>query len=390
METGELHELHDFSLVLGGPTYQFFRKCNLAGDALQLLYRQVIFITLFAWLPLLLLDLFTSATRGAGQVSFFRDVEVQARFLVALPVLIAAELVVHRRIRPVVRTFVDRRIVLPRDLPRFDKAVASAIKLRNSIPLELGLLLVTYTVGIWVWAARPGLTASWYASGGGRWKLTPAGYWYVFVSIPVFQFILLRWYLRLFIWFRFLWQVSRLELKLIPTHPDRAAGLGFLGRGIYAFGPLLFAEGAICAGLIGSRVLYAGENLMAYKMDFLGFLAFFLFTVLAPLVVFTPAMERAKRNGLSEYGMLAQQYVAKFEKKWVQGEEAEELLGTGDIQSLADLGNSYQVVREMRLVPFGVQDVMRLSASIAAPFLPLLLTMFSAEELIMRILKMAF
>src|SRR5262249_21377675 len=152
------------------------------------------------------------------------------------------------RIRPVVYRFVERRIVLPNDLPRFQHAIDSAVRLRNSIPLEAALLIFVYTLGLWLWNSRvPIESASWYAFPGGRWHLTVAGYWYVFISIPIVQFIVLRWYLRLFIWFRFLWQVSRINLKLIPTHPDRCAGLAFLGKSAYAFGPILFAQGTLLA-----------------------------------------------------------------------------------------------------------------------------------------------
>jgi hypothetical protein len=120
--------------------------------------------------------------------------------------------------------------------------------------------LSTYTFGLWLWHGRLALeTSTWYAHPGGRWHLTPAGVWYVFVSIPIAQFILLRWYLRLFIWFRFLWQVSRINLNLISTHPDRCAGLAFLGKSAYAFGPILFAQGAMLAGLVASRILYRGK-----------------------------------------------------------------------------------------------------------------------------------
>ena len=247
-DTNLLEKPHDFSLVLGGPTYQFFRKSHLAGDALEMLYRRLIIITLVAWLPLLLLSIASSSTGNVGRLSFFHDVEVHVRFLVALPVLIAAELIVHSRIHPVVLRFIERRIVIAQDLPRFDRAINSAVRLRNSIPVELGLLLLVYTFGLWLWSSRIALVApTWYAMPGGRWNLTPAGGWYVFVSIPILQFLLLRWYLRLFIWFRFLWQVSRTDLNLIPTHPDRCAGLAFLGRSSYAFGPVLFAQGAMLA-----------------------------------------------------------------------------------------------------------------------------------------------
>lgn len=393
MREPQFGESQDFSLVLGGPVFQLFRKSHLTGDSLELLHRRLIIITAVAWLPLLLLSSFRSSVGDVGQLSFFHDVEVHVRFLIALPVLIAAELIVHSRIRPVVGRFVERRIVLPQDLPRFHSAIGTAVRLRNSIPAELGLLIFVYTAGLLFWHKRIAIdAATWYAHVGGRWHLTPAGFWYVFVSIPIIQFILLRWYLRLFIWFRFLWQVSRINLSLIPTQPDRCAGLAFLGKSAYAFGPILFAQGAMLAGLIASRVLYRGESLPSFKLQIGGFIAFFVFAILGPLLMFTPQMSRAKRKGLADYGLLAQRYVESFEQKWVCGDKspAEELLGAADIQSLADLGNSYALVRDMRAVPFGLEDISRLAAATAAPLVPLLLTIFSPEELIMRIIKVVF
>jgi hypothetical protein len=292
-----------------------------------------------------------------------------------------------------VRRFVERRIVLPQDLPCYHRAIESAVRLRNSIPAEVGLLMFVYTLGLWVWNVRITLAAStWYATPGGRWHLTPAGFWYVFVSIPILQFILLRWYLRFFIWFRFLWHVSRINLNLVPTHPDRCAGLAFLGKSAYAFGPVLFAQGTMLAAVVASRVLYKGESLLSFKLQIAGFVAFFVFAIFGPLLMFTPRMASAKRKGLADYGLLAQQYVESFEQKWVHRDPApsEELLGAADIQSLADLGNSYALVRDMRSVPFGLEDISRMAAATAAPLLPLLLTIFSPDELIMRIIKVLF
>ena len=389
-----LHEPTDFSLVLGGPIFQLFRRSHLTGDALQLLHRRLITITLLAWLPLLLLAVLDSQAAGhAGRLSFFHDIEVHIRFLIALPVLVAAELIVHSRLRPVVRRFVERGIVLPENLPLFHKAVRSAVKLRDSVPVELGLLLFIYPLSLWLWNERSWIDSStWYAMPGGRWHLTPAGFWYVFVSIPILRFVLLRWYLRFFIWFRFLWQVSRINLNLIPTHPDRAAGLAFLGKSAYAFAPILFAQGVMLAGVVAERVLYKGESLISFKVQIAGFVVFFLLAILGPLLMFTPQLARAKRKGLADYGLLAQQYVHGFEHKWVLRDStaSEELLGTSDIQSLADLGNSYAMVRDMRPIPFGVEDMVRLAAATAAPLLPLLLTIFSPDELIMRVLKIVF
>ena len=383
----------DFSIVLGGPLFQFLRRAHLEGDHLELLYRRLAFFAGITWLPLFLLATVGPFAGTAGRLAFLRDIEVHARFLVALPAFIVAELIVHLRMRPVVRRFVERRIISLEGLPRFYSAVDSAFKLRNSVPLELGLFAAVYTVGLWIWHSRFGIVeATWYAMPGGRWHLTPAGFWYVFVSIPILQFILLRWYVRLFIWYQFLWQVSRIPLNLIPTHPDRAGGLGFLGVISYTLGPILFGQGAMLAGLFASRVLYAGQKLLSFKLEAASFLVLFVFVIFGPLLMFAPQMARARRNGLADYGLLAQRYVEDFRYKWIQGRgmDSEEFLGTGDIQSLADLGNSYSIVQEMRIVPFTLKDVTRLAAATAAPMVPLLLLVWSPEEVLMQVMKVVF
>jgi hypothetical protein len=392
-QPGFLEEPPDFSVVLGGPLFQLLRKTRLEGDHLELLRRRLVFFFGITWLPLFLLAVINPFAGSADRLSFLRDIEVHVRFLVGLPALIVAELLVHSRMLPVARRFVERRIILPKDLPRFYQAVESAFALRNSIPLEIGLLAAVYIFGLWFWNSRFAIESSiWYAMPGGRWHLTPAGFWYVFVSIPITQFILLRWYVRLFIWYRFLWQVSRIPLNLIPTHPDRSGGLAFLGAISYAFGPVLFGQGAMLAGLMASRVLYHGDSLLSFKLQAGGFVVFFVCVIFAPLIMFTPQMARSRGKGLAEYGLLAQRYVEGFQKKWIvdYGSNSEELLGTGDIQSLADLGNSYTVVNEMRLVPFGLQDMTRLAVATAAPMVPLLLLVWSPEEVITRIIKFFF
>jgi hypothetical protein len=253
--------------------------------------------------------------------------------------------------------------------------------------------VVVATVGHWIWRSTIAFGApSWYATPeGGRMELTSAGIWYAAVSLPITQFILLRWYLRLLIWFRFLWQVSRMDLHLVATHPDRAGGLSFLGKSTYAFGPFLFAQGALLSGLIATRVLYGGQNLMSFKLDAIGLIGFFVLFLLGPLTVFTSRLAEAKRRGLARYGKLASEYVGAFEEKWIHRKGPEEqLLGTADLQSLSDLAGSYSIVREMNVVPFGAQDLSRLVLVTALPLLPLTLTVFSLEELVMRLLKVVF
>jgi hypothetical protein len=389
-----LQEPPDFSLVLGGPVYQLFNRAHLGEPVLEQLRLRVVVIVSFVWLPLLLLSVVSGHLLGGQGLPFLLDIETQIRLLIVLPVLIIAELVVHQRIRAIVKRFAERRIVTAEDTPKFHAAIESAIRVRNSIPLELALLVFAFTVGHWVWAKEVALgAASWYGvpDAASNFHLTLPGYWYGFVGIPLTQFFLFRWYMRLLVWSWLLWRVSRLNLRLLPAHPDRAGGIGFLGKSTFAFAPILFAEGALLSGVIASRILHEGQSLLTFKVSIVVLVIFFVVVILGPMLVFTPLLAAAKRRGLSEYGTLATAYVEEFDEKWLRGgANGEAILGSADVQSLADLGNSFSVVREMRAIPFVLDDVTVLVGATVLPLLPLLLTVMPLEELVSRLVKIIF
>jgi hypothetical protein len=394
-EANSHQEPPNFSLVQGGPLFQLCRRAHLSGDALQSWHRPVLVITLLAWLPLLFLSVLDRQVLGGTiKISFLHDIEAHVRFLVALPVLIIAELVVQNRTSSLIRRFVERQIVIPEDFPRFKAAVDSALRVRDSIAAELTLVVLVYTVGLWIWRSEVALgERTWYAApAANQLHLTLAGFWYASVSIPIFQFILLRWYMRLGIWFRLLWQISRLHLHLSAAHPDLAGGIGFLGKSSYAFAPVLFAQGSLLAGLIASRVLYEGKDLMSFKMEAAGFVGFFVLMILGPLVMFTPLLDRAKRKSSGQYGLLANRYIFHFEAKWMRTGRAEpsELPDSEDIQAMSSLENINSNVGKMRLIPFGTRDITHLAAATAAPLLPLSLTIFSVPQLGRFLVKILF
>jgi hypothetical protein len=395
-ESSPLHEPTDFSLVLGGPLYQLLRRAHLSGDALELTRRRIVIISLFAWLPLLALSALNGQLLGGtATVPFFLDVEVHVRFLVALPLLIVAELVVHRRMRFVVKQFLEREVIPESARTRFDGAIASAFRLRNSVLAEVLLIAIVYGVGVFiVWRLYTVInTSSWYtvpAVTGS--KLSLAGMWYAYVSLPLFQFLLLRWLFRLCIWTRFLWQVSRIDLRLVPTHPDRVGGLGFLSNTAYAFVPLAVALGAVLSGMIANRIFHLGATLPAFKVEIAVIVVFAQCLVFAPLLPFAVQLARVKRTGLREYGTLAARYVREFDAKWVHGRAPvdEPLVGSADIQSLADLANSFEVVRGMRIAPVTKEAILRLAVATLVPVAPLLLTMMPLEQLLKMLAGILF
>ena len=340
----------DFSLVLGGPLYQFFIRARLTTDTLNLVKRRVIVISLFSWLPLLVLSVLSGDAAGGGsKVPFFYDVDVHVRFLVALPLLLVAELVVHQRIRLTVRQFIERGIVPAQARPEFEAIIGSAMRLRNSMVIEVLLIVLVLTAGHYLWSSQMALeAATWYAVVvDGQHRYYPgrvlvrlcqhSGF-----SIPVIALVFSHFYLGDGFFGRFPGWIC----IFVPTHPDRAAGLGFLGGSTAAFMPLLLSQGALLAGQIANHIFYEGKTLLDFKPEIVAAVVFLLLLVLGPLCVFAPRLAQVKRQGLLEYGALASRYVDEFDQKWLRGGAPldEPLVGSGDIQSLNDLAGSFEVV----------------------------------------------
>jgi len=387
-------DLRNFSLVLGGPLYQLFRKTRLDDDVVCHLTRRILVICGFVWLPLAVLCAIKGTLLGGVEIPFLRDVETHARLLVAIPLMLVAELVVHQRMRGIVAQFVERKLITEDHMERFRKAITHAMAWRNSVPAELAIIAIVLPLGYYIRTRVFGLEAStWYATAGeGGPGLTLPGLWFSWVSNPLLHFLMLRWIYRIVIWARFLWQVSRIKLDLIPTHTDRNAGLGFLGGSAFAFSPLLAAFSAMSAGLVASRIFNEGASLSDFKREIVALVACGLLLVLGPLTVFVPQITAAKRLGLRKYGIFGADLAREFDRRWLRSPDHDNLplLGPGDISSLADFDTAHSVIKQIKAVPFNRDMFLQLVLATLAPFAPLVLTMIPIDQLLDRMIQSVF
>jgi hypothetical protein len=196
----------------------------------------------------------------------------------------------------------------------------------------------------------------------------------------------------LFLWGRLLFHISKIPLNLVPTHPDQAGGLGFLAASSSALIPIVVAHGALMAGNLSGRILHLGQKLTAFKPEIASLVVLMLLISLGPLLVFAPQLAKAKRDGRREYDALAQRYVSEFDRKWLRGgaPDDESFIGSGDIQSLADLGNSLTVVRTMRAAPITRNAVLEIGIAALVPIAPLLLTMVPIDQLLKMLFGLLF
>jgi hypothetical protein len=140
----------------------------------------------------------------------------------------------------------------------------------------------------------------WHKASGGGGGYSWAGWWHTLVSAPVALVLLLGWLWRILIWGFFLFRVSRLDLQLVPTHPDLAGGLQFVGVSLRAFLLLGLTISTIAAGGVAQRVVYMGTSFFSFKYVIAAMLAVILLLFVGPVLVFGGKLLEARRKGIIE------------------------------------------------------------------------------------------
>jgi hypothetical protein len=380
-----------FLLTEGGPSHRLEIRLGLIRANSPHTLRSAFLSILVTWVPLLVLSAWQGTAIGHRvPVSFLHEFAVHARFLLAVPILLLAETVLGSRIAYAASHFVESGLVAPADFVKFDAAIESGLRWRDSNLSEIILICLAYTVTSINLLSTAVHVSTWYAvrTGSGV-TLTWSGWWFVLFCVPLFQFLILRWLWRLFLWAQFLWRMNRLNLQLVPTHPDEAGGLAFVGESERLFGIVLFACSIAVAGVLANGIIYDGFPLA----HFAPVIAVYVFVAVAiflmPLLVFSGTLVKTKILGLYQYGTLATEYTSSFQRKWIidPRQTEETLLGTGDIQSLADLGNSYAFVDKMNALPMGLRTPLHLALACLIPMAPLLLTMMPLGDILKTVLK---
>lgn len=377
-----------FSLVGGGRSRRALTRLGLSGPDGRGVVKQAAVLAAVTWVPLLLLSLAQGLVLAPGvKVPFLRDLLIHVRFLVALPLLVLAQAMIDRWCGKALEHILTSGLVKGEDEPRVVAAVRTVSALRESAVLEVAIVLLAYARSIVMLVSGMWEPVS-------SWRVLPlsgalsaAGWWFLLVSFPLFSFLLYRWLWGFFIWALFLWRLSWVPLQLIPTHPDRAGGLAFLGDIQMRFGPGVAAVGALLAAFIGERALAQGAPVAHAQAMLIGFVIAATVIVLVPLAVFAPRLVACRTQGLLDYAVLGHQYTEAFAGKWV-GErppEGEPLLGTSDIQSLADLANSFEVIRRMRIVPFDLTVLAVVLAAAVVPLLPLIFAVVPVADVLRRV-----
>ena len=360
----------------GGPFLGLLRRLRLRRDRSEEITRAILMTLAAVWGPFVLLEI-----ASKEPMPLRTDLAVHTRLLVSVPLLYWADVVLHDLCALAIEDFTERRVAASERRERLPDTLALAERLRGSALAELVCLVLALLTGQASLSAPP---AQAMLAPGHSVIVTARLLWIAYIALPVFAFLLLRALWRWLIWCWLLWQFSRVKARLVPTHPDGCGGLVLLAMPGRAFAIVLAAVGAAVAGTWGAEVL-RGANLRSFTASLGVLVAIALAVGLGPLLAFSGQLFSARLIGLERYGHFALDYTTGFDDRWIAHAREDDLLGNADIQSLADLGNSYRMVQDMRVVVFGRRDVLILVVGLMLPILPLVLTVVPLSALLKKV-----
>ena len=342
-------------------------------------------LSMVLWIVLVLLAMVNGS---ANQLFSIGALPVHARLLVAIPLLFLCERLFDNAVRQTCRGLVRSGVVAGEVKAALDRDADRLSSLSNSIPIQLGLLLIVVAFGILVpFGSLPG--AAIVETSAGPTSMPTAAAWYALVCLPISRFVVARFFWLLALWSFLLWRLSRRPLALRASHPDRAGGLGLLQVAQGQLVWFVLALATMDAAALAATYQYAEVNEQEIYLRAFLVAAIGVAIAVGPLLVMFAPLGRCRWAGLADYGTLAHEYASRFGRRWTEPAKPnyDDLLGASDIQSLADLSNSYANVRAMRTLPMDTRLLSTIICCASLPHVPLLLMKYPISELAAKVVQ---
>jgi len=384
------HTMRDseFSIIRGGLLDNLLTLLRISKVDKDSTFRKIIFYSSITWIPLLVLSAYEGLFWGKGiELPFLKEFATHIRLLIAVPLFVVAEVIVDGHVKVSLGQF-NRSGLLPENAKvKFELAKRKAERMCKSYLAEAIILIIisanvlfrisTNSIGLTTWMSPDSENAS---------ELSMAGYWAAFISFPFFQFLFFRWLWRWLIWYRLLTMVSKVGLRIITQHPDKSGGLGFLGESPLPFGIFTFALSVVFSAMLAERVLFQDIILKEHYPLIGAFVVVCLLINVMPLISFIKPLSAARSKGIVDFHALVAEHHLNFEDKWIvnRREKGDELLGSPDASSSADIQMVYESVKNMTIFPFNIKTML---ITVVISLLPLLLV-FALQMPVLDILKM--
>lgn len=347
---------------------------------------------LISWPPLVATAAWQGLAMGrAPHEALLLDFVATSRYAIAVPLLVIAEWVYVPRLCHIHREFADGGFVAEGDRARFAAMAGRVRWIFGSIWIEVVLVGLAYAITFGVPDVYYGTAISNWAAPAidGRPQTSLAGWWRMLVSHPLFLVLLLRSLARMCAWTVVLWRISRMDLHVIPAHPDLLGGLRFVTTAVYALMPMAFTFGVLMAARAAQGVIVDGQSPWAFRNLMIATPIVAVIVFAAPLLVFQRQLWHLKVHGLFDYGTLATRIGRRFETRWLsEGTPVtEQALEAPDFSATTDSFSIMANARESRLFMLDWSVIVPLVVTTLLPFAPVLLTRVRFEEVLMFVWK---
>jgi hypothetical protein len=363
---------NEVSLVRGGLFYRAQQLVGLIHPNRWNLGRRIIILIAVGWLPMLLITAFSN---WGSMPSLLTDYRAHSRLLVGVPVLLLWEPLVESSFREVFAHIRHASLLEAPDVAYMDRIIAALARLRDSFLPELAILVLVVLRTVTAYRGQVDATPWLGQAAGADFHLTAAGWYAILVSVSLYQFLLGLSLWKWLPWTFFAFKLSRRNMKLVPTHPDKTGGLGFLGMTSLAFAPVAFSAVTVIGGTWRHEILHQGAHLMHFKLQAVALVVIIVLFALGPLVFFAAPLAALRHRGILEYGILGQKSSTAFHAKWILhgvGEQTE-FLHALDSSVLSSYGVNYNQIEGLKPFPSDRIALYALAVATVIPALPVVL-----------------
>ncbi|SAL34903.1 hypothetical protein [Caballeronia humi] len=383
-------DLPSFSLIRDDFAIRLQRRIGLIPREGLGVARRAILLALFTWLPIAVWGFILRRTsEGAVGESLLSHFDIHARCLIAIPCFVIAEGVGAALVPRLLALFKMGGIVTPADEPRFNQILADTARLRDRT-LAWVLIGVAIVAGVafgpWAYGDEPLRWAAEVTANGDR--IGFGGWWYLLVVRPLFMALCFAWLWRLVLMCVLFYRIAQLPLSFVPTHPDRAGGIGFIERSLTMFSPVVFGLSAVAASSFAHEILFHGGTVTALRLPMTAVAVVLSIIFLLPMLCFMKALGAAKRRAEAEYGALVANHGRAVRRRWIEGDHTAPpaMLDAPELGATADVMVLYTSAKSMRPVPLSKRGIATIVAPAALPMLVAAATQVPIKSILLKVL----
>jgi hypothetical protein len=215
------------------------------------------------------------------------------------------------------------------------------------------------------------------------------GWWFAYVARPIFLALVMGWLWRMLLVAYWFWRVGRLDLALVPTHPDRTGGLAFVEKLPGAFAMVAFALSAVIVSRWAHEIVYHDMTLQSFKLTAAAFVILWSLFVLLPLFALAPALMAARGRAIPAYSALVGEQGRLVHRRWILREPVDDtpILAAPEIGPVADAAAMYDAVKRMRVFPIGKGAIVKILVPIVLPMIVVAALQIPLKDLLLKLVK---